>query len=85
MAKTALERLKEYRDKHFENDYEMADLLDLTRAHFSQIINGVRRPGLDTAAKIEARTGIPASSWVDTEKSEQKHARKSAADSARVA
>lgn len=85
MPKTALDRLKEYRDKHFENDYEMADLLDLTRAHFSQLINGVRRPGLATAARIEERTGIPASSWAEPRKSKSKSTTKSGLESARVA
>lgn len=85
MAKTALERLREYRDKHCENDYELAELLGLTRPHFSQLINGVRRPGLDTAAKIEAQIGIPASAWAERRKSKTKSSEKSDPESARVA
>jgi transcriptional regulator with XRE-family HTH domain len=85
MPQTALDRLKDYRAKHFEFDYEMADLLDMTRAHFSQLIRGIRRPGLATAAKIEACTGIPASSWTDSRRSKSKPARKSDAETLRVA
>lgn len=85
MAQTALERLKSYRDKHCQNDYELADLLEMTRAHFSQLINGVRRPGLATAAKIEAVCGIPASSWAEPRKSKANRPDKSASESVRVA
>lgn len=63
MPKTALERLTKYRDDHVKNDYELADLLDMTAPHLSQILSGTRRPGLETAAKIEEVTGIPARSW----------------------
>lgn len=85
MAHTALERLKAYRDKHFTNDYELADVLGLTRAHFSQIINGVRRPGLATAATIEDKTGIPASSWAERRKSRKKSDQQTSAETVRVA
>lgn len=85
MAKTALERLRDYRDKHYENDCDLADVLGITRPQFSQLINGVRRPGLATAAKIEARIGIPASAWAEPRKSRAKSASKSAPESLRVA
>ena len=35
------------------------------RLQLSQIVHGVRRPGLDTALRIEDATGIPVRSWAD--------------------
>lgn len=68
MPKTGRERLIEYRDRHFRNQYELADLLELDQAYLSQLLSGKRRPGLPIAFRIEERTGIPASSWLLTKR-----------------
>lgn len=79
MPKTALQRLTKYRDDHVTNDYELAELLDLTAPHMSQILSGRRRPGLATAARIEDVTGIPARAWAEKRKSKRAQATQSAA------
>jgi len=66
MLKTGRERLAAYRDKCHLNQNELADLLQLDYTYVSQIITGVRRPGLETAIRIEAVTGIPVKSWSAT-------------------
>jgi transcriptional regulator with XRE-family HTH domain len=66
MKRTALDRLREYRAKHYDKAYEMAAEIHITEAQLSQILNGKRRPGLDIAVRIEDVTGIPARSWVDS-------------------
>jgi len=79
MPKTALERLQKYRDDHVDKAYELAELLDLTEAHLSQILNGHRRPGLATAVRIEDVTGIPARAWAARYKPRRKPVESSAA------
>lgn len=64
MAKTARERLREYCTRHGYKQYELAQLLGIAEAHLSQILSGVRRPGLPIAVRIEDVTGIPAKSWM---------------------
>ena len=66
MKRTALDRLRDYRAKHYEKAYEMAAEIRITEAQLSQILSGKRRPGLDIAARIEDVTGIPARSWADS-------------------
>jgi transcriptional regulator with XRE-family HTH domain len=43
---------------------EMAVLLQISQAHLSHLMNGGRSPSLALAARIEAATGIKATSWV---------------------
>jgi transcriptional regulator with XRE-family HTH domain len=45
---------------------ELAAQLGVSKAYVSQILAGVRRPGLDTLVKIEALTGIPCGAWAET-------------------
>lgn len=66
MAKTGRERLREYCTRHGYKQYELAELLGLAEAHLSQILSGVRRPGLPIAVRIEDTTGIPVKSWLLT-------------------
>lgn len=64
MLNRGAERLAEYCKKHYENQYELAELLELAEAHLSQLLSGKRRPGLPIAVRIEERTGVPAESWL---------------------
>lgn len=77
MKKTGPERLADYRDKHGYKQYELAELLEVPEAYISQILNGHRRPGLPTAMRIEARTGIPAESWLLTKRGSRKRRQES--------
>lgn len=52
------------------NQRQAAELIEMNEVHFSQILNGQRRPGLDTAIKIEEHTGVPVRSWTLSEVSE---------------
>lgn len=42
-------------------------MLGITPAYLSQLLNGVRLPGLANAIKFEHITGIAAESWLLTE------------------
>lgn len=64
MLNRGAERLAEYCKKHYDNQYELAELLELAEAHLSQLLSGKRRPGLPIAVRIEERTGVPAESWL---------------------
>lgn len=63
MPQTALDRLREYIKRTKLKQFEIAHLIGINNTHLSKIMSGQRRPGLDTAALIERRTGIPAVSW----------------------
>jgi transcriptional regulator with XRE-family HTH domain len=84
MRRTALDRLREYREKHYAKGYEMAADLRITEAQLSQLLGGKRRPGLDVAVRIEDATGIPARSWADMRVSKVKRTNKDKALSAPV-
>lgn len=60
------ELLRGYADRTRRNQKELADYLDLTDAHLSQILSRKRSPGLLTAVRIEQRTGVTVESWLDT-------------------
>jgi transcriptional regulator with XRE-family HTH domain len=85
MSKQARERLVAYRDKHFKNDYELADLLHVGRPYLSQLLSGQRNPGLAMAVRIEDATGIPARAWADIRKPKSKTRNKIERESAAVA
>lgn len=68
MQLSGRERLKAYRDKHGYKQYELAELLELDETHLSQILSGKRRPGLPIAVRIEDICGIPAKSWLLTQR-----------------
>ena len=48
------------------NQREFARAIRITDSYLSQLLSGVRRPGLPTAVRLEAETGVPVASWVDT-------------------
>lgn len=60
------ELLRAYAERTRRNQSELAEYLDLTDAHLSQILSRKRSPGLATAMRIEDTTGVPARSWLDT-------------------
>ena len=66
MQLTGRQRLAEYRKRSRLKQYELADLIGMHDTTLSQVLSGKRRPGLDTALRIEAATGIPVESWMDT-------------------
>jgi DNA-binding XRE family transcriptional regulator len=43
---------------------EAAQFVGLSRPRFNQILNGVRRPGLEAAVRLEDATGISIRSWL---------------------
>lgn len=66
MLNKGRDRLAEYCKRSRLKQYELADLLAMHETTLSHVLSGKRRPGLDTALRIEAVTGIPVSSWSDT-------------------
>lgn len=59
-------RLRAYLDRHKLMQTELADIIGITKAQLSHILNGVRTPGLATARRIEDATGIPMRAWTLT-------------------
>lgn len=60
------ELLRGYAERTRRKQNELAEYLELTDAHLSQILSRKRSPGLATAVRIEDKTGVPIRSWVDT-------------------
>lgn len=60
------ERLRDWIDRSKVNQREAAAILGMSDVFLSQILNGVRTPGLDNAVKIEQVTGISVESWLLT-------------------
>lgn len=58
------ERLRDWIDRSKVNQREAAVILGMSDVFLSQILNGVRTPGLDNAVKIEQVTGIAVESWL---------------------
>lgn len=59
----ARERLKLWLERSGLNQGEVGLELKIDRSSLCQIISGRRSPSLALAARIEAMTGIPASTW----------------------
>lgn len=61
------EQLHAWIGRRFQNvrgkQREAARLLGVDQSYLSQILSGVRRPGLDTAIRFERATGIPVEAW----------------------
>lgn len=61
------EQLRAWMARAQKNQAETAEYLDVDFTYVSQIVNGVRTPGLHNALKIERATGIPVEAWVGRE------------------
>lgn len=61
------EQLKAWMARAQKNQAETAAHLGMDFTYISQIVNGVRTPGLHNALKIERATGIPVEAWVGRE------------------
>lgn len=59
-------RLAEYGHRMRLLQRDLAQLLDMHESTLSHILSGRRRPGLATALRIEAATGIPVYAWSDS-------------------
>ena len=60
------EQLAAWLRRTHHNQRQLARRISLTEAHLSQILSGVRRPGLPIAARIEDACGVPMRSWLTT-------------------
>lgn len=58
------ERLKDWIDRSKCDQNNAAKILGITPAYLSQLLSGVRSPGLANAIKFEQITGISAESWL---------------------
>lgn len=61
------EQLKAWMERAKKNQAETAAHLGMDFTYVSQIVNGVRTPGLRNALIIERNTGIPVEAWAETE------------------
>ena len=68
------DHLRDWMARRSVNQSKAAELLDISTVYLSQILNGVRQPGLNNALKIERLTGIPCESWARTDVSESEPA-----------
>lgn len=64
------DRLKDWIERSRCQQQQAAEILGITPAYLSQILSGVRTPGLANAVKFEHITGIAAESWLLTELSQ---------------
>jgi transcriptional regulator with XRE-family HTH domain len=55
---------------------QLADLLSVSEVYVSQILKGIRTPGLANAFLIERHTGISAEAWLLSEVSASKTTRR---------
>lgn len=51
-------------DQKFETQLEAAQFIGLDAGLFNKILHRKRRPGRDTAVKIQRKTGILVDAWV---------------------
>ncbi len=45
-------------------NYQIAQKVGITPAFYSEIINGKKRPGRETAVRLEQITGVPFKTWM---------------------
>jgi transcriptional regulator with XRE-family HTH domain len=76
--------LNAWRERSKQNQRTLAATLGVSDGYLSQILSGVRRPKLELLVKIEAISGVPVSSWVDTRRGKSGKSKKDSADSANV-
>ena len=62
--KLGREQLKDWIHRRVFTQREAAAHLRCHETFLSQILSGVRQPGLDTAIQIERLTGIPVEAWL---------------------
>ena len=67
---TGRERLRAWLERSKLTQRAAAEVLGMHEVYLSQILGGVRVPGLDNAVKIEDLTGIAVRSWQQTEVSD---------------
>ena len=60
------QRLRDWIERSKVNQTQAAEILSMNAVMLSQILNGVRRPGLSTALTIERITGVSVESWMLT-------------------
>jgi transcriptional regulator with XRE-family HTH domain len=60
---TGRERLRAWIERSKLNQVQAAEILSINYVMLSQMLTGVRSPGLSTAIKIEDITGISVRSW----------------------
>jgi len=62
----------------------LAREIGISKAYMSNILNGHRRPSLETLLRIETRTGVPAVSWAEISVSQSDRATKRSAKRPKV-
>ena len=69
--KSGAEQLKDWMDRRWplstRKQREAAEHLGWDETFISQLLRGVRTPGLTNAIKIERLSGIPVEAWVSSE------------------
>lgn len=78
------ERLRQWIDRSKVDQTEAAGLIGMHPTQLSHILNDRRRPGLDTAVKIERATGIPVEAWVPLDDDESADVDRVATDNINV-
>jgi transcriptional regulator with XRE-family HTH domain len=61
------ERLRGWIDRSKYTQRQAAEILGIGEVYLSQILAGIRTPGLDTAVRVEALSGVPVQSWARNE------------------
>jgi transcriptional regulator with XRE-family HTH domain len=61
------ERLRGWIDRSRYTQRQAAEILGIGEVYLSQILGGIRTPGLDTAVRFEALSGVPVQSWARNE------------------
>lgn len=79
MANRGRALLREWLDRSKQNQGELAAALGISDPYLSQILSGLRRPKLELLMAIEAKTGVPVTSWVDTRRGKVDQAQKRSA------
>ena len=57
-------QLQRWIDRHRMTQDDAGRRIGISRVKLNQYLNGVRRPGLEVAIRIEDATGIDARSWL---------------------
>ena len=77
--------LNAWRERSKLTQTELAEALKVSNGYMSQILTGKRTPtNLPFLMRIEALTGVPPSSWVDTKRGKSEKSQKPSANAANV-